>query len=420
MEKQQNMKYRSIRELTEIDLAAYMAHKHGSILIELGAPWCGPCHALMTALESLAQAETGSLEIVTINVDEYPLVLNELKIRALPTLLLLQDGMELDRIVGARNLHQLRQWLGQHGVPLRVLSSATGESPKLGAFYGDEQLREFLIARFRSSAVAGAIRLSFMPFWSDGKGSPSAALVHSADPIVFERITGMPASFACAMEFVAIIQPNDVDQILGAIRPAMDLSTASLRLMLRWLASDEYDWPSILNDLALDALRQQWIQRCSSYLDGEHVGADEWISLEQAAKKMQSDHDPFREVHDDIATMIATLSPPPRTDDASAWATAMLVHGAFSRARMAEFIAGWSADDRAQPALRHRWLAQHVPRGAGGQRDPSLIRKYSSQWTEENKDFAEKERLFLETRPKLIEKINNSLRGDLFQILLMT
>lgn len=414
------MKNRYIRELTEIDLAVYMGRKHGSTLILLWAPWCGHCHALMPALQSLAQAENGSIEIGTINADAFPSVLTQLKVRTLPTLILLQDGTELDRIGGARSLAQLRQWLGQHDVPLRVPLSGAGELPKFGAFYGDEQLREFLIARFHSSAVAGSISSSFMPFWADGKGSPSAALVHSADPIVFERITGMPVSFACAMEFVEIVQPNDVDQIFGVIKPAMDLSTVSLRLMLRWLASNENDWASILDDPELDALRRQWIQQCSSYLNGELIGAAEWNSLEQAAKKMQSDRDPFREVHDDIVTIIATLSPPPRADDASAWATAMLVHGSFSRARMVEFIAGWSASDRAQPALRHRWLAQHIPRDAGGQRDPRLIQKYSSQWTEENRDFAEKERLFGDIRPTIVERINSSLREDLFQILLTT
>lgn len=91
----------------------------------------------------------------------------------------------------------------------------------------------------------------------------------------------------------------------------------------------------------------------------------------------------------------------------------------LSRERMAEFMAGWNADDRAQPSLRHRWMTQHVPRGVGGKHDPDLIQKYSTQWTEENKNFAEKERLYREARPAIIGKINDSLRRDLLQILLM-
>ena len=74
------------------------------LLVDLWAPWCGPCPgAIKLALEKVAEDLAGRLKLVKVNVDEAnghceaPLP----SVQGIPTLLLMRDGKEVDRQVGA-------------------------------------------------------------------------------------------------------------------------------------------------------------------------------------------------------------------------------------------------------------------------------------------------------------------------------
>jgi len=80
------------------------------VLVDLWAPWCGPCRMVSPAVEQIGRDLAGSLKVVKVNVDESPRVAARFDARSIPTLLVLDHGRVVDRQIGAAPLAQLRVW----------------------------------------------------------------------------------------------------------------------------------------------------------------------------------------------------------------------------------------------------------------------------------------------------------------------
>lgn len=81
------------------------------VLVDLWAPWCGPCRAVSPALEQLASERAGTLKLAKVNVDTAPQTANRFQVQAVPTLIVTRDGEVLDRRAGAAPVADLRGWL---------------------------------------------------------------------------------------------------------------------------------------------------------------------------------------------------------------------------------------------------------------------------------------------------------------------
>jgi thioredoxin 2 len=72
-----------------------------AVLVDLWAPWCGPCRFVGPILEQLSRDYAGRLKVVKVNVDENPRLSQRFGATSIPTLVVLRDGREVDRVVGA-------------------------------------------------------------------------------------------------------------------------------------------------------------------------------------------------------------------------------------------------------------------------------------------------------------------------------
>ena len=80
------------------------------VLVDLWAPWCGPCRIVEPGVERAAGSLAGRLKVVKVNVDQAPRTAERLGVQGIPTLLLLRDGREVARQVGAVPPPALLRW----------------------------------------------------------------------------------------------------------------------------------------------------------------------------------------------------------------------------------------------------------------------------------------------------------------------
>ena len=84
------------------------------VVVDVWAPWCGPCRMMAPAFEKAAQEMEPDVRFLKLNSDEEQAAAGRLGIRGIPTLLLYQDGKEVARQSGAMTAGQITAWVRQH------------------------------------------------------------------------------------------------------------------------------------------------------------------------------------------------------------------------------------------------------------------------------------------------------------------
>ena len=83
------------------------------VLVDLWAPWCGPCRMVAPGVERAAVELAGSLKVVKVNVDEAPGLAARFEAQSIPLLLVLRGGEVVGRQIGALPEDRLLAWVRQ-------------------------------------------------------------------------------------------------------------------------------------------------------------------------------------------------------------------------------------------------------------------------------------------------------------------
>jgi thioredoxin 2 len=83
------------------------------VVVDVWAPWCGPCRVMGPEYEKVAHALEPRARFLKLNSDNEQQLAGALNIRGIPTMILFKDGKEADRVSGAMQASQISSWLRQ-------------------------------------------------------------------------------------------------------------------------------------------------------------------------------------------------------------------------------------------------------------------------------------------------------------------
>ena len=100
----------AVIEVTGASFEKEVVQSDRPVLADFYANWCGPCRMLRPTLEAIAD-ERQDIKVVSINIDEEDELAEQFDVSAIPCVVLIKDGMEVDRSVGLKPREALEELL---------------------------------------------------------------------------------------------------------------------------------------------------------------------------------------------------------------------------------------------------------------------------------------------------------------------
>jgi len=87
--------------VTDATFAVEVERSPVPVVVDVWAEWCGPCRTIAPLIDELARTMAGRVRFAKLNIDENRATASRFGVQSIPTLLVIKNGREIDRIVGA-------------------------------------------------------------------------------------------------------------------------------------------------------------------------------------------------------------------------------------------------------------------------------------------------------------------------------
>ena len=152
------------------------------VVVDLWAPWCGPCTTLGPMLERAVAATDGAVELAKVNVDENPQIGQAFAVQSIPAVFAIRDGQVVDQFIGAVPEAQIQAFVAK-------LAPAASEADTLVAAGDEASLRRAIELEPGHGPATEALARILLD-----RGEPAEALAALA------RIPETPTARALAAE----------------------------------------------------------------------------------------------------------------------------------------------------------------------------------------------------------------------------
>lgn len=115
------------------------------VIIDLWAPWCGPCRTIGPILERLTDETSGQVVLAKVNVDENPAVSQAFQVQSIPAVYAMRDGKVVDGFLGAEPEHVIRDFV-QRLMPAGIVAEPVADTPETPAAPPDDAYDDELAA----------------------------------------------------------------------------------------------------------------------------------------------------------------------------------------------------------------------------------------------------------------------------------
>jgi thioredoxin len=86
------------------------------VLVDFWAEWCGPCVMMNGSIKKLAKEQSDDITVMKVNTVTHPRLAKDHYVKGLPTLILFENGEEVDRFAGALSYHELASLVSKEKV----------------------------------------------------------------------------------------------------------------------------------------------------------------------------------------------------------------------------------------------------------------------------------------------------------------
>ena len=103
-----------ITQITQSNYQAEVANHAGRVLIDFYTPTCPPCRMFAPILDEIAAEQAGKLKVVKVDASEEGKLAADFGVTAVPTFVLLDNGVRKAQITGAKPKKAFEQWLSEN------------------------------------------------------------------------------------------------------------------------------------------------------------------------------------------------------------------------------------------------------------------------------------------------------------------